>query len=411
MAFPFWFRHLQGYQDSLSIYTIFVIPPISAKLSNNYDEFWYRIRILKFAALLTHKYGADIDIICAIVALRKLGTKFFEFTFEHDTSEDIDTIINILHDANFPQNKAVVVAGYFHELNQRNGRADSIEYKIVNDAFLLASIGAVGLARYFMRNEYSNLGVRDFQQLDSLFKSRYKQLILPQSINVAQREIKFTYLFSALLQQEPTIAIEYSGKYIILEGNSGTGKTTQADYLMTYFKEMGKDVTVVEEPTKYYKDFETFIENATKMELADEKPLFRYYSIIGDRYQQIHEKVIRGLEHGDIVISVRSFISMLVYQCETEMERLFVNYIHHFLPKPDVVILYDATEDVCLQRAIDRGTRFSPFDKLDGLKKYRPLFLDVAKSPYFDFPVEVVDANNTEEEVAEATIKAIAKYL
>ena len=26
MAFPFWFGHLQGYQDSLPFYTIFVIP-------------------------------------------------------------------------------------------------------------------------------------------------------------------------------------------------------------------------------------------------------------------------------------------------------------------------------------------------------------------------------------------------
>ncbi len=388
-----------------------VLLTISEKLSRSADDFWYRSRILKFAALLSTQYDADIDVICAIVALRKLGAKFFEFTLEQDKSEEIDTIINILHGANFPQNKVVTVINYFKELKQNNRRAGSIEYKIVNDAFLLASIGTVGLARYFMMNEYSNLGVRDFQKLGSLFKSRYKKLILPQSINVAQKEMKLTYLFSALLQQEPTIAVEYPGKYIVLEGNSGTGKTTQADILMAYFKEMGKDVTVVEEPTKYYKDFETFIENATKVELADEKPLFRYYSIIGDRYQQIHEKVLQGLERGDIVISVRSFISMLVYQCETEIERLFVNYVHHFLPKPDVVILYDAAEEVCLQRAVDRGTRFSPFDKLDGLKKFRPLFLDVAKSSYFDFPVEIVDANNSEEEVTEATIKAITKYI
>ena len=41
---------------------------------------------------------------------------------------------------------------------------------------------------------------------------------------------------------------ETSGKYIVIEGNDGTGKTTQVELLASYFREQGKEVCVIEEP-------------------------------------------------------------------------------------------------------------------------------------------------------------------
>ena len=263
----------------------------------------------------------------------------------------------------------------------------------------------------FMWSEFSEVDISDSQIIDIQFKERISRLIYPQSISFAKKESKFAYLFSALLKQEPFIEKDYPGKYILIEGNSGTGKTTQAELLAQHLENHGNRVIIIEEPTTFYKEFETFIEEATKIELANDKQLFRLYSIIGDRYQQIHEKVLSELLRGNIVISVRSFISMLVYQCKNVSDRLFVNYLHSFLPQPDIAILYDTTEEICLQRAIRRGTRFTPFDKLAGLRKYRPVFLEIAKSPFFDFPVEIIDVSGSIETVTEKTIEVCNKYL
>ena len=38
------------------------------------------------------------------------------------------------------------------------------------------------------------------------------------------------------------------GRYIVIEGNDGTGKSTQVRLLQTYFHEQGRSVVTIEEP-------------------------------------------------------------------------------------------------------------------------------------------------------------------
>jgi dTMP kinase len=287
----------------------------------------------------------------------------------------------------------------------------SVEEKIVNDAFILGSLGAIGLVRFFTWYESSSLNPNGLLKINNLFKERFNKIVTSQGLNLAEKENKFIYLFSAILQQEPLVESSYPGKYIVLEGNSGTGKNKQAELLKAYFEKKGMTVTVVQEPTQVYRDFETYIESKTKFDLADSAPIFRLYSIIGDRHNQIHDKVLPALVDGNIVISIRSYISMLVYQCENEFDRLYVNFLHRFVPRPDIVILYDTIEEICLQRVLGRGTKMTPFDKFENLKRFRPIYLDIVKSNYFDFPLEIVDASGTVEQVAADTIKVIAKYI
>jgi dTMP kinase len=376
--------------------------------SDSKEEHWYRARVLKYAKLLHYQYGGDIDLICAVVFLKGLQTRFFEYSDQ--TSINAVKIREILQDIDFPALKSEWVLNHLQNYNaQRNPIL--IEEKIINDAFTLGSLGVAGLVRFFMWMNYSNQGPEIFLTIDQLFKKRLNSLITPQAIRLAEKENRFIYLFSELLREEPFIDPSYPGKYIIIEGNSGTGKDKQADLLKAYFEGKGARVAMVFEPSKIYREFESFVEDATQTDLTDSAPLFRLYSIIGDRYSQIHEKVAKDLKEGKIVISVRSYISMLVYQCETDFERLLVNFIHRFVPKPDVAIIYDAEEAICLQRVLSRGSKLTPFDKVESLKKYRPIYMTIAKSSFFDFPIEVVDASGTIESVAEETKKVIEKYL
>jgi len=388
-----------------SAFELLLISYFSDLNRNRNYELWYRIRILKFANLLHAQLGGDIDVICALVLLTKHTVRFFEF--EDKVEEDISSVSTILKEINFPEDKTLFIIG-----NLQNDQAPvSVEEKIVNDAFILGGSGVIGLVRFITWNEYSGINSNSLLiRMDDVFKERLNKITTPQGLNLAAKENKFIYLFSALLQQEPFVESSYPGKYIILEGNSGAGKNQQAELLKTYFEKKGMAVTVVQEPTQSYKDFETYIEAETKIDLADSAPIFRLYSIIGDRHNQIYDKVKQALIEGNIVISIRSYISMLVYQCENEFDRLYVNFIHQFVPRPNIVILYDTTEEICLQRVVERGTSMSLFDKLESLKKFRPIFLDIVKSYYFDFPVEIVDASGTIEQVADDTVNVVAKY-
>lgn len=378
----------------------------TTEFKQNY-ELSYRIRALKFANLLYKQLGGDIDVICALVLLKRPTVRFFEF--EEDAGEDIPGINIVLETINFPENKRPLVVESLQNLYHQ--KPVRIENKIVNDAFLLSDSGATGLVRFFMWNGYRSSDTKSLADINILFKEKLSKLVTPQGLNLAEKEIKSVYLFSALLQQEPFVEDGYLGRYIVLEGNSGTGKNTQAELLKTYLENKRISVMVVHEPTPFYRDFEAYIASKMQIDLSESAPIFRLYSIIGDRYHQIQSKVKQALVNGYTVISIRSYISMLVYQCEGELDRLYVNFMHRFVPRPDVAILYDATEEVCLQRVLKRGTHMTPFDKLESLKKHRPIFLDVVKSQYFDFPFEVIDASGSEEQVAADTIKVISKHI
>ena len=46
------------------------------------------------------------------------------------------------------------------------------------------------------------------------------------------------------MENSPNVA----GKYLVIEGNDGTGKSTQVDMLAAWLRERGREVVVIEEP-------------------------------------------------------------------------------------------------------------------------------------------------------------------
>lgn len=102
-----------------------------------------------------------------------------------------------------------------------------------------------------------------------------------------------------------------AGKYIVVEGNDGTGKSTQVELLADYLREQGKEVYVLHEPAG------TPIADAIRTVIKDG-------SLERDGYTNLllftaarHEnwKVAKtALERGAWVLSARNYISTEVYQ-------------------------------------------------------------------------------------------------
>ncbi|MCG2787715.1 MAG: hypothetical protein L6461_21725 [Anaerolineae bacterium] len=390
----------------------FEIPLITLLLnSTKYfkKDAWYFSKILRFASQLNTIYGGDIDIICVAILLGNYGVRFPEFLKTDDLPSALTN--DLLAQIQFPNTKIKLVDKHLTNQRSQDFSPVTLEGQIIHDAVLLASFGASGIVRYAMWSELSNTDIRAFKNIDEVFHERIGALIFPESIILAEKENKFLYLFSALLEKESNLEKKLPGKYIILEGNSGVGKNTQAKRLREHLEKNGKKVVIIEEPSESYKKYENFWLANNNNDIVDDIPFFRLFSIIGDRGQQIYQNVYKELALGNIVISVRSFLSMLVYQCENDFDRKKINYIHQFIPRPDIMIVYDADEKVCLESVVSRCTKLTYFDKLKSLEKYRPIYLEVAKSSYFDFPIEIVDASGELDDVVQKTIDSVSKYL
>lgn len=108
------------------------------------------------------------------------------------------------------------------------------------------------------------------------------------------------------------------GKYIVIEGNDGTGKSTQAELLADYFRAQNEKALVVEEPgssdlsksTPVANYLRSLIKNGN-LARSGEINLALFSAARRELWQQ---KIAPALEQGITVISARNYLSTLVYQ-------------------------------------------------------------------------------------------------
>jgi dTMP kinase len=102
------------------------------------------------------------------------------------------------------------------------------------------------------------------------------------------------------------------GKYIVIEGGDGTGKTTQADLLQKYLESQGKKVIHLKEPGG------SPIAEAIRSVILDgtlpRTPMTNILLFTANRHELWHDKIKPALDAGTWVIATRNYWSTLVYQ-------------------------------------------------------------------------------------------------
>lgn len=102
------------------------------------------------------------------------------------------------------------------------------------------------------------------------------------------------------------------GKYIVIEGGDGTGKTTQADILQEYLESQGKTVINLKEPGG------SPVSEAIRSVLLDgtleRTPMTNILLFTANRHELWHSTIKPALEQGTWVISTRNYWSTLAYQ-------------------------------------------------------------------------------------------------
>lgn len=195
------------------------------------------------------------------------------------------------------------------------------------------------------------------------------------------------------------------GIFIALEGNEGSGTTTQSALLRSELEKMCRRVHVTKEPT----------DNAIgkllrKMLQADEsqkdKAELMALLFAADRVEHCQKEIIPALQRGEDVISDRYLLSSLVYQ-GLELPTKFVEKINAYALKPDVTCIVDIPVEVGLDRLKMRGGIREIFDAQETQIKVRNRYLQLGKQ----YGAAIIDGNCAKEEVTRHLVEVVRHAL
>ena len=199
--------------------------------------------------------------------------------------------------------------------------------------------------------------------------------------------------------------------FITLEGPEGSGKTTAVEAAVKKLEEMGYEIVRTREPggTPIAEQIRNVILDKanTSMDARTEALLYA-----ASRRQHLVEKVWPALKEGKIVICDRYLDSSLAYQGGARGlgidNVLNVNLFATENTWPDLTLLFDLKPEVGLARIsanADREVNRLDLEEIDFHNKVRESFLTLAKR--FPDRFVIIDASQSREEVAKATMEAI----
>lgn len=198
--------------------------------------------------------------------------------------------------------------------------------------------------------------------------------------------------------------------YIVIEGQDGTGKSTQAELLKKHFEEQGKEVVMLEEPDgdlpQAHDLHDMILSRGYDLEPLTNVLLFTAARV--ELWKKIAEPV---LKRGGIVISARNYWSTLAYQgygqgvSRSKITRLTKDLLPEKYIHPDYGFILTVPDEVRLARQKSRGKATETFEKMsnDFQQKVNAAYPHIAK----EFNLTIVDASSTIEEISERILSEI----
>lgn len=194
------------------------------------------------------------------------------------------------------------------------------------------------------------------------------------------------------------------GLFLVIEGIDGTGKSTQAQRLAEWLRELGREVVTSREPTDGPWG-RKLRESAATGRLSPEDEL-EYF--LRDRRQHVEEVIAPALAAGKVVILDRYYFSTMAYQGARGFDPAEIRRRNEeFAPVPDLLLVLDLEVDAALERIGARGDTANEFEKRDSLQRCREVFLSLAGEPF----VRVISTNGTPDEVGAAIREAVGGVL
>lgn len=206
----------------------------------------------------------------------------------------------------------------------------------------------------------------------------------------------------------------YSGRFIVLDGIDGCGKSTQLKLLAKHLETMGYIVHQTAEPTTrdLGKILRQYLKDPSTPAMLDA------LTFAADRIDHCANEIIPEIERGHIVISDRYRDSSYIYQSiqgkNEGLPRDWIIDINKYSLQPIATIIIDIDPKVSLSRKQSQADEvegeLEKFEKMDFQLQIREEFLKIAQENS-DGKHYLVDGNQTLEEVTQCILDILIPLL
>lgn len=380
---------------------------LRGSLSSASHDFDHLDLVLTYALALHDTYGGDLDVITAAVLLHDLGRNDPRVHGPASAQKSADLARDVLKQVGFPEVIIPAVLEAIVEHDQPALRPTSLEGRILKDADFLAGFGATGILRAAMWTGESGGTMRDLlERLESKMPARIASLEFEQSRHQAMQDFIFVRLFLDRLAAEAPMATLPPAPYIVIEGISGAGKTTQADMLYTRYQQEDFEPVIVHEPTGWY---------SAMRETLDARQRDRQTQLLlllTDRYINVRHDIEDAQLEGRPVISDRSYLSSMVYQSGVGwLSAANIAWLHTLIPQPTHLFVLDLPAEDALERIDARleatQAQRGAHETLEQLSVHRERYLSLVDF----FPsLHVIDATQSEDAIHETIWQAVESW-
>lgn len=201
------------------------------------------------------------------------------------------------------------------------------------------------------------------------------------------------------------------GRFIVIEGLEGAGKSTAISTVLTWLKQQGKTVVQTREPggTPLAEQIRTLVKAIRDEAIAPETELLLMYAA---RSQLLANVIRPALVKGDWVLADRHDLSSRAYQGGgRQIDAKIIDQIRSVVVKettPDLTLYLDIDPVIGLKRAQARGEldRIEQ-EQLEFFQRTRARYLEIAKT---DPTIVVIDASQALELVQQDLTNTLASW-
>ncbi len=179
-----------------------------------------------------------------------------------------------------------------------------------------------------------------------------------------------------------------TGKFIVIEGIDGSGKTTISRLLLEALKKCGFDTVLTKEPTgrKYGREL------MERIKSEDITPKEELELFIKDRKDHVEYFLFPNLQEGRTIICDRYYLSNCAYQGAKGISPVRICEMNEKFPIPDLVLFLYLDPELSLSRK----KRLLPhFENRNFLKKVNKIYIEILT----EFRYVRIDASQPLEEV------------
>lgn len=187
---------------------------------------------------------------------------------------------------------------------------------------------------------------------------------------------------------------------IVFEGLDNSGKTTQAELLLTHLIAQGHNVILSKELTT---DVGRLLKSSFKEKIYS--PIVKSYLFAADRQIRIEELQLRSDFENSIVIFDRYKHSAIAYRKSEGIDPDWVSVINKFVLPYDIGIYFDITPEESVRR--NRADKMNIHYDLARLHAIRETYLDYVNTG----ELKLIDGTLPVEDVTKQILKYIEEFI